>query len=362
MEERFICHEESCASGNIFHKNTTLYELPDGDLLSAWFAGGVGEGNRDQAVYGSRIPAGADEWEDSRPLAQVPGRAVGCPVIFRGPDENIWMTCPVMYGDWLSTSKVFFKRSLDEGETYHDMELLTEDKGIYLKNKPLILEDEGRWILPAYSAVEDKPYFFLIPEDYADRPSDLPPMVGGDQIVPHDPEGYMGSLGMTHPTVVQLSDGSLLAYLRPRQDGHIYETRSYDNGYNWTKAEQTDIPNPNAAFDMVHTEDGSLVLIDNPVADHDIPAGRNKLGLFMSEDEGETWPYQLWLEHEETDTPLHDLPDGERPEFTYGNVIQTEDGGIHLVYEYRRRGIKHVETSEAEIREEGTDDIVPEIS
>lgn len=362
MKEQFICQADTSTCGNVFHKNATIYEAPNGDLLAAWFAGDVGEGNRDQNSYGARRPADEDEWGDDELLVGIDNRAVGCPIYFDGPGGDLWLTAPVMYGDWLTTSKVFYKRSPNQGKTWGDLELLTDQTGIYLKNKPIHLEEEDRWILPAYSAVEDKPYFFLIPGDQHIRPADYPPMVGGDQIVRHDEEGYMGALGMTHPSVVELDDGSLLAYLRPRQGGHLYKTRSHDRGLNWTAAKQTSIPNPNAAFDMVHTKDGNLVLIDNPVASEEIVEGRHKLGLFMSEDNGETWPYQIWLEHVETDQSLRDMPDGDRPEFTYGNIIQGQDGTLHLAYEYRRRGIKHVETTEDEIREMSSDDpLVPDI-
>lgn len=88
---------------------------------------------------------------------------------------------------------------------------------------------------------------------------------------------------------MELRDGNLLAYLRSRQGGFIHETRSYDEGRNWTPAEETDIPN--AMFDMVLTEDGNLVLVDNPSprkGHGTIPEGRHELALFMSEDEGDT--------------------------------------------------------------------------
>ncbi|MFC6799623.1 MULTISPECIES: exo-alpha-sialidase [unclassified Haladaptatus] len=371
---------DSCANGNTFHKNATIYELANGDLLAGWFAGGVGEGNRDQNVYGSRLPADSTEWEDAECWADVEGRAVGCPVLFHGPDDKLWVTAPVMYGNWLTSSKVFFKRSPDEGETWKDLELLHEKTGMYLKNKPLVLEDENRWILPAYDAIDEKPYFYLIPGDYAERPADFPQLVGGDQITHYEAGGYMGNSGLTHPTVVELSDGSLLAYLRPRQGGYIHETRSTDRGLNWTRATQTAIPNPNAAFDMVRTDEGNLVLVNNPSTgvDHGtIPEGRNKLALFMSEDEGETWPYQLFLEQaalEDEHDPegvssdlraSHRLQLGEmdqvgRPEFTYGNVIQARDGTLHLAYEYRRSAIKHVEITESEIQKRGTDTVIVE--
>lgn len=381
MQSQFICHADSCASGNTFHKNSTIVELPNGDLMAAWFAGAHGEGHRDQNIYGSRRPAGADSWGDSEALVEVPGRSLGCPVLFVGPEDELWLTAPQMYGNWIISSRLLFKRSLDNGQTWGDLEILQETPSLYLKNKPLHLEEEDRWVLGVdifHNAENknEKPGFLLIPGDYPDRPDCFPPLVGGDQIVPQDPEGYLGDItaapsdrdddwttevpGFIYPTAVELSDGDLLAYMRPRPGGYLWETRSHDRGLNWTEARRTNIPNPNAGFDLLRTEAGNLLLVNNPTIAAEPPDGRNRLALFMSEDEGDTWPYQLYLEREKTEGPLRDIPDGERPEFTYGNLIQTTDGMIHVVYEHRRRGIKHVELSEEEIREQGTEETIVE--
>lgn len=379
MESRFICHADSCSNGNTFHKNSTIVELPDGDLMAAWFAGKHGEGHRDQDIYGSRLPAGSDEWEDSECLVNIPGRSLGCPVLFIGPDDELWLTAPQMYGNWIISSRLLFKRSLDDGHTWADLEILHETPSLYLKNKPLHLAEEDRWVLGVdinHNAEDknEKAGFLLIPGDYTERPDCFPLLVGGDQIVPQDPEGYLGDItasptdrdrewveevpGFIYPTAVELSDGSLLAYMRPRPGGYLWETRSYDRGINWTAAERTEIPNPNAGFDLLRTDEGNLVLVANPLHGDYPPEGRDELGLFMSTDEGETWPYQMYLEREPTDGPLGDIPDGQRPEFTYGNLIQADDGTVHIAFEYRRRGIKHVEISEEEIRDRGEDTVI----
>ena len=46
MRERTVCHVDTSNSGNLFHKNSEIVELPNGDLFGAWFAnphGGRGE-------------------------------------------------------------------------------------------------------------------------------------------------------------------------------------------------------------------------------------------------------------------------------------------------------------------------------
>ena len=379
MQSRFICHADGCAQGNTFHKNSTIVELPNGDLMAAWFAGAHGEGNRDQNIYGSRLRVGEDEWSSAECLVDVPRRALGCPVLFMGPDDQLWLTAPQMYGGWIISSRLLFKRSLDYGETWKDLEILSETPSLYLKNKPLHLEEEDRWILGVdlYHRARpehEKPGFLVIPGDYLDRPDCFPNLVGGDQITPDKPKGYMkerrrrenqawgGGPGLIYPTAVELSDGTLLAYARPRPGGYLWETRSTDRGINWTEAEPTEIPNPDAGFDLLTTDSGNLVLIVNPSSATETPNGRNTLGLFMSEDEGETWPYQLTIEHEDVEGDLGEIPDGERPEFTYGNLIQGQDGTIHIAFEYRRRGIRHVEITEDELREKGSTDLVPNLA
>ena len=91
-------------------------------------------------------------------------------------------------------------------------------------------------------------------------------------------EAWGGGPGLIYPTAVELADGSLLAYIRPRPGGYLWETRSTDRGINWTEAEPTKIPNPDAGFDILGTEAGDLVLIVNPSTAKHAPNGRNTLG------------------------------------------------------------------------------------
>lgn len=376
MRERVICSKDSCPQGNAFHKNSTILELPDGDLLAAWMAnppagGHEHDGGRyrshDQNIYGARLPADADEWEDPECWANVPDRALSCPVLFEGPDGGVWLAFAQQYGNSISASRLFLKRSFDGGATWTDAEMLTDTYSLYLHNKPLHLEEEDRWLLGVYHlhGTENKPGFLVIPGDYTERPGDFPPLVGGDEIVPkggYDPEDiYMGTQGLVYPTAVELSDGCLLAYMRPRPGGHLWETRSHDRGWTWTEAEETAIPNPNTGFDLLATESGTLVLVNNPTVG-DIPEGRNELALFASDDEGQTWPHQFYVEREALERPLAEQAEVGRPEFSYGNLIEGRDGTIHLTYEYRRKGLKHVEFTEDELRERGGEPIVPKIA
>lgn len=363
MRERMVCHAETCSSGNIFHKNSEIVELPSGDLFGAWFANphdGRGEFHRETNLYCSRLPSGADHWENSRTLVDVVGRAVQPPVLFHGPDGYLWLLYTQLYGD-ISTSKIFLKRSGDGGTTWTDSELFYERGGLYLKNPPVHAVEEDWWVLgvDVGHSSQNKPGFLIIQDDYTDRPSDFPLLVGGDQISPNDVAFMSGHQGLRYPTPIQLSDGRLRAYMRPVPGGRLWATHSTNDGLTWTAAEETDIPNPNSGFDVHRTYAGNLVLINNPV-DDTIPEGRNELAVFLSEDDGETWPYQFYLEREEVESKLAEQDPVGRPDFTYGSITQGNDEAIHTMYEYRRSGIKHVRLTEAEIRELGSGEPIVE--
>ena len=71
--------------------------------------------------------------------------------------------------------------------------------------------------------------------------------------------------------------------------------------------------------------DGRLLLAFN-----DSAAGRENLRLAVSEDEGRSWRRAATLAEESG------------AEFSYPYLLQTRDGTVHLVYTWKRKGIKHV--------------------
>ena len=128
-----------------------------------------------------------------------------------------------------------------------------------------------------------------------------------------------------HPTMIQRSDGSILALLRPCGQHRIARSVSHDNGRTWEPAVNTDMPNPGAAVDMVKLADGRVVLAFNP-----LERGRNALSLAVSEDDGETFPVTRDLERED------------EGEFSYPAIIQDRGGLVHVTYTHMRTRIKHV--------------------
>ena len=83
---------------------------------------------------------------------------------------------------------------------------------------------------------------------------------------------------------------------------------------------------------------------------NDTEDGRHSLAISVSEDEGRTWLYKKWVEHD-TDPKTWGS-------YAYPSIIQARDGSIHMSYSITLRkksasdqsegeSIKHVEINEA---------------
>ncbi|HUV06537.1 MAG TPA: sialidase family protein [Spirochaetia bacterium] len=318
----------------------SICELPSGDLLACCFAGTQElEGAPDQVTLGARLDRRSDTWSEPEVWVDVPHRASGNPRVFVGPKQDeVWLVAPVSYGKWCGGStRLFLKRSYDEGRSWKDLELLVEEKGILGKNKPLIRDN--LCILPVEQEHTWNPKF-LRSEDYGASWE----LVGN--------LGEEAGVRIIQPTVVELNDGTFLAYMRS-QENYIFEARSSDRGRTWSRPKATELPNNNSGIDMVRLSSGNLVLVFNPTRlvtdqryrDGGLPehmAGFTKWGprtplvAALSEDEGKSWPNRLVLE------------DGPGV-YCYPAVIQGSDGSIHIAYTYERKAIRHVKLYEKEL-------------
>jgi predicted neuraminidase len=347
----------------------TICELPNGDLLAAWYTG-QREGSPDSVICGSRLKAGASSWGAPEIWVNVAGHAAGNPRLFVGPDQAIWLISPVNYGAWCDGgTRMFFKRSYDLGHSWTDLEILTQRRRILGKNKPLHIPPDI-WILPVeYEGIGDIAF--------------LRSINGGKTWKTIDVHG--GGAYLDQPTLVQLSNGDLLAYMRS-WEGYIYETHSHDAGLTWSMPTSTSLPNNNSGIDMVCLATGRLVLAYNPTAlgpsgnltsedvygvgvvsrfahaalrnagnqelqrmisktapESELHASgllswgpRTPLCLAVSEDEGVSWKIR---------TTLEDSPG----EFSYPAIIQASDGTVHIIYTHNRTRMKHTQIKENEI-------------
>jgi predicted neuraminidase len=80
---------------------STIVELPNGDLLSAWFQGSGERWADDVKIMGSRLPKGDTTWSKTFVMADVPGFPDINPIMFIDQQQRLWlMWYPVLANQW----------------------------------------------------------------------------------------------------------------------------------------------------------------------------------------------------------------------------------------------------------------------
>ena len=106
------------------------------------------------------------------------------------------------------------------------------------------------------------------------------------------PRGVVGNrpLGLTESQLIELKDGSLALMARAEWGGFLWRADSFDNGYTWTDAYQTDIPNPSSLTTFLRLPDGRIAMFLNPTGGVVGKRGpRDVLSVWVSNDEMKTW-------------------------------------------------------------------------
>lgn len=294
----------------------TLVELPNGDLLLAWFSGAF-ETAPDQCIAMARQPANSYQWTEPTVVVDTPGHADGQPVFLLDHRGVLWLYYVTLAGpDW-TTARMMRRPSPDLGHHWEEPEALPLEEGFMFRSRPLHLGG-GRWLFPIYDEKTWRSLMLISEDDGATWRA--------GQFITTPP-------GNIHPCVVPLLDGRLLAFLRTGgKGGYIWRTTSANGGYSWETPVPTPLPNPNSGLDLLRLQDGALVLAFN-----NSPHKRTPLCVALSEDEGITWPHVQVLE------------DGEA-EFSYPTLVQRRNGRICGVYTWRRESIRYVEFDEVWLR------------
>lgn len=331
---------------------STLAELGNGDLLSAWF-GGSGEGKPDVAIWASRRSNG--RWSEPFVLVREPGIASYNPVLFHTKDGRLWLY--YKFGSHPVSWTAGRLWSEDDGNTWSKAEHLPA--GLYgpVRTKPLILEDGT---IVSGTSVESYRSWSCWIERSTDNGATWtkigpitvstgiagPPLAGETKPAGSGSEdGQKGTSrssavredfrtsyftaaqqfteGIIQPSIVSLGRNWLRLYARSTaRTGKICVADSSDGGVTWTQARQIQLPNPNAGVDAVALRDGRVVLVYNHTE-----SGRTPLNLAVSRD-GEHFRMFQVLE-------------SEPGEFSYPAIIQGSDGDLHITYTWHRRRIRY---------------------
>lgn len=299
---------------------STIVQSKEGHLVASWF-GGTKERNPDVCIWVSRYING--KWTEGINVANgivndTLRYATWNPVLYQVPDGELqlyYKVGPDVAG-W--TGKMI--TSKDGGISWSEPKDLPEGFLGPVKNKPVLLKDGKTLIAPSSTEGDGWKTHFEVTKDFGKTWKMVGPINEGKEI--HTIQASI----LTH------KDGSLQILCRT-QERALGESWSYDNGKTWTPIAKSTLPSTNSGTDAVTLQDGRQLIVYNHVIPNDtLKRGkgfRTPLNVAVSED-GKTWYATNILE----DSPIS--------QYSYPSVIQSNDGIVHIVYTWRRKGIKHI--------------------
>jgi predicted neuraminidase len=342
-----------------------LLEMPNGDLLCAWFSGSH-EGRGDIDIVVARLPHGQAQWSTPVKVSDDPTRSEQNPVLFAAPDGTVWLlytaqeTRGVTSAEWSRrvaageatggftmqwTAEIRRQISRDNGQTWGPVEVFSHKPSSFCR-QPLLVLSNGDWLFPMYYSLEAPGHG----DDYSVI------WISSDQGATWSEHPVPESRGRVHASVIELDPGKLVAFFRSRAADNVYRSLSADNGRTWTVPQRTALPNNNASIQAVKLQSGAIAVIHNHCASDNAdpaatvwPRERNPVTIALTEDAGETWP--IMRDVDQGDGFRGDANRGYNRRSEYPTVIQTRDGRIHVAYSYRgRQYIKYVRVTEAWLR------------
>jgi len=288
-----------------------IAHTPGGKTYISFYSGGVEENYGNFAA----VIRSTDGECYSEPIAvafQEGNYRCFDPVLWLDPLGRLWFVWNVMPGERVMAA---ICEDPDADTPVWGAEFCV-GRGIMM-NKPLVLST-GEWLFPIALWKTDIYYDMrksgLTPEDipasYVYRTADQGKTftkLGGADVPERSFDEHM---------VAERKDGSLRMLVRLKRG--IGESISYDRGKTWSAGKRSDLDGPSSRFFIQKLPSGRVLLINN----HNF-TGRNNLTAFLSEDDGETFPFRLLLD--------------ERRGVSYPDAQLCEDGFIRVVYD-RQRG------------------------
>jgi len=346
-----------------------LMVLHDGTLACVWFGGSM-EGRSDISVYMARLDAGARRWSEPTRLSNDAERSEQNPILFPVPGGPLWLLHTAQLSGNQDTAIVRRRVSHDNGKSWGETETLADAPAGTFVRQPIHVHTDGTWLLPIFECR-------VLPGQKWDGSLDESAVLRStNQGASWQPIPVPDSVGCVHMSIVPAAGNSLLGFFRSRWADNIYMTRSDDGGLSWRKPVPTALPNNNSSIQALRLADGRLALILNassaadaterrdslydeledqapstpeaPAQQASKPARRAFWGaprapmtLALSEDDGQTWPWQRNLETGDGWCMSNDSARGLNREYSYPSLRQTADGALHVAYTVFRKHIRH---------------------
>jgi predicted neuraminidase len=283
--------------------SSTLVELTDGNILTAWF-GGLEEAHPDAAHYKALFLKKQNKFAKAELFWNVTGKSAGNPRLFTDCNNRLWALLPVNEGKWCAGgTRTYCCQSSDNGQSWSTPLHIPELDGLLGKNKPLKMPN-GNIVIPVTNENSQTSFAVIFDPNKNTWKRSKEISIGEN-------------IRCIQPTLVLLANGKIMGLLRTNI-GNIWQSYSTDGGYTWSKPQKTELPNNNSGIDALKLTSGEIILAYN---DTNNEKERTPLSIAVSRDEGKTWGEKFILE-------------SEVGEFSYPAVIQSSDSSIHITYTY----------------------------
>jgi predicted neuraminidase len=373
-----VCISEVIFAPEARHNHAScIVEGADGTLFVAWFNGSGERQADDVKVQASRRRAGARSWEPRFTLWDTPGFPDCNPSLHVDGQGRLWLFhAAVLANTWESTllqarvSSRWRFRGPVRWDSMDSVLLAPGEEFLRLveANLPRLRLEQARPELNQRQRREVGEFMEGIQLGATNRlyhrlgwmPRAHLTTLGGRWLLPLYHDGYSISmvaisddqgrtwhpsapivgLGNVQPSLTVRRDGTVVAWMRdngpPPQ--RLLRAESWDRGETWTRAIDSDIPNPGSGAEVRVLQSGEWVFIGN-----DLETGRHSLAVWISEDEGATWPIRRTLA----------AASPGQGSFSYPSIIEARDGWMHATWSEVHGGretIRHARFNRAWIR------------
>ncbi len=360
-EPPFLRGELIFPSEHWHNHGSCVVETPQGDLLACWFHGSGERTADDVRVEGARRRKGDAQWSERFVLADTPGYPDTNCCMFFDPEGRLWLVYPTILANlWESA---LLKYRISEDFEHPGPPRWTQEGVVHVTPGSSFEETVRRWVPEANRRVanagwdsesrqEAERYLEAMREKASDKlyrrlgwmTRAHPFVLGGRRIIlPLYHDGFSCSLmaisddngatwratppllggGNIQPSLARRRDGTLVAFMRDNgpPPARIMESQSTDGGLNWSPVVDTSLPNPGSGAEVIALKDGTWLFVGN-----DTERGRNRLGVYLSVDEGRTWSRRRYLEND----PAGPLAG----RYHYPSILQAKDGTLHVTYSH----------------------------
>ena len=315
----------------------SLIALKNGDILFAYSRfGGMGcQDDNDADIYGVLSKDSGETFGEPFPIiirTQFQVDSLTSPSCMRMQNGDLGMFfCAKIRktGPSDCQSIYYLIRSADEGKTWSNPVLCTENEGYFVVNNDRVMRcTDGRILMPAAKFRYIKDY--EVSEGYLNIFESKDDGYTWETIAKDItiPLSSGCTTGVQEPGLLQLDEHTLWCYIRT-DAGRQYECFSEDGGYSWTDPLPSRFTSPLSPMSAKRLSDGRIIAVWNPIPlyngrgvifDGVWTAGRNPLVIAVSEDNGKTFKPHQYIETREDHG------------YCYTAILETTDKAVLLAY------------------------------